>query len=316
MKYDKDVSIPRACVFLLLFFSFVFIPFINGCSSFYDIKKKTKRIVRGIKSSDEDLKKKVWIASFDNRSSWKAQDVNGAFRKKLVETINEASSQILLVDPKEEGYSDHLPRLSSGRIDNFALAEQGRLLGLNAVVAGSLLDMSVEQEKKGFWWFRDTHNYLRMRIIVEVYDTETAAKLVDEDFVHEVELDETAYHTAVSKKDALIPEIDDAFVHAAGVLGEKICDAVDSEPWKGYVISKTEERIVISSGRRSGLMPGDILTVYEIGKIIEGSGGYRFLGYGRETGEIRLINVSSDMAEAELVSGEIKSIGGTVRFKQ
>ncbi|MBW1759859.1 MAG: hypothetical protein JRI88_06045 [Deltaproteobacteria bacterium] len=76
--------------------------------------------------------------------------------------------------------------------------------------------------------------------------------------MHKVEVDETTYQTAVSKKDENIPEIDNAFVHAANVLGEKICDAVGIEPWKGYIISKSDDRITISSGRRSGLGPGDI----------------------------------------------------------
>ncbi len=316
MINNKNASFYRICALSFLFCCFVFVPFINGCSSFYDIKKKTKRIVRDIKFLDENLKKKVWITSFDNRSCWKAQSFNVFFREKLVETINNTSSQILLIDPKDEGYSDHLPTLSSGRIDNFALAEHGRLLGLNAIVTGSLVDLSAEQKKKGLWWFRDTHCYLQMRIIIEVYDTETAAKLIDEDFVHKVEVDETTYQAAVSKKGENIPEIDNAFVHAASVLGEKICDAVGIESWKGYIISKTDDRITISSGRRSGLGPGDILKVYEIGTIIEGAGGYRFFGYGHETGEIKLTDVSSDMAEGIQVSGEVKNIGCTVRFKK
>lgn len=316
MINNKNTGFYRIGAVFFLFCCFVFVPFINGCSSFSHIKKKTKGIVREINFLDENLKKKVWVTSFDNRSSWKAQNFNVFFREKLVETIKSTSSQILLIDPKEEGYSDHLPTLSSGGIDNFALAKHGRLLGLNAIVTGYLADLSAEQKKRGLWWFRDTHYYLQMRIVMEVYDTETAAKLIDEDFVHKVEVDETTYQTAVSKKDENIPEIDNAFVHAANVLGEKICDAVGVEPWKGYIISKADDRLTISSGRRSGLGPGDILKVYEIGTIIEGTGGYRFFGYGHETGEIKLTDVSSDTAEGIQVSGEVKNVGCMVRFKK
>ncbi|MBW2099590.1 MAG: hypothetical protein JRG68_02315, partial [Deltaproteobacteria bacterium] len=187
MINNKNTGFYRIGAVFFLFCCFVFVPFINGCSSFSNIKKKTKGIVREINFLDENLKKKVWVTSFDNRSSWKAQNFNVFFREKLVETIKDTCSQILLIDPKEEGYSDHLPILSSGGIDNFALAEHGRLSGLNAIVTGYLADLSAEQKKRGLWWFKDTHYYLQMRIVMAVYDTETAAKLIDEDFVHKVE---------------------------------------------------------------------------------------------------------------------------------
>lgn len=289
-----------------------------GCSSFSTIKKTTKKIARDLKSPDGDINKKIGIALFDNKTFYNNQRFEEFFFTNLASTIKEACSDILLVRSGDTGcpaFLTDLPVQPTGQLDNLALAKAGRQIGLNAIVTGSLVDIKAVKEEHGFLWFKSVSNIVQMQMVVEVYDTETAAKLLDEIFSCEIEVNEQEFELIKSKKAGGITGFKNAFMHIAGVAGEKICDTVAMQPWKGYVVSISGSKIIISSGRKSGLISGDILEVYAGEKIINGNNGQRFFVPGLKTGEIKITTVYSDKAEAVSISADDINEDCSVRIK-
>ncbi len=297
----------------------VLIPIITGCSSFSTIKKTTKKIVRNIKAPDGNLKKKVGIAFFENKTLYVDQNLEEIFQNNLVKTIERECSNIFFIKPGDAQYPDflvELPKQATGRLDNLALVEAGRRLGLSAIVTGALTDIRENEEKSGILWFKDTHNFVRAQMMIEVYDTETGAKLLDESYKHEVEVDKSEFESIVAKKKIVIPAILDAIKQIAVAMGEKICDVVNIQPWKGYIASVDKDKIVISSGRKAGIMRGDVFEVYDNGNIIEGVGGRQFFRCGNKTGEIKITKVYPDRAEAVSVSCKDINAGNAVKIKK
>jgi hypothetical protein len=291
---------------------------ITGCSTYSSVKKTTKKIVRDITSVD-DMKKKVAISFFANYTSCTNQNLEELFQKNLAETINRACSDILLIKPGDAGCPDFLTRpllREPGHLDNLALAKAGQRLGLNAIITGAFIDIKVYKEKHGFLWFKDDKNFLRVLISCEVYDTQTGAKFLDESFTYESEIDGQVFESIKAKKIKDITPLKKALTHIAETMGEKICDTVAALPWKGYVVSTADNRIIISAGRRAGLLRGDILEVYESGKIIQGKDGQRFFLPGLKTGEIKITDVYPDKARAVLVKGDAIKAGSLVSIKQ
>ncbi|MDI6688775.1 MAG: FlgT C-terminal domain-containing protein [Desulfobacterales bacterium] len=291
---------------------------IAGCSTYSSVKKSTKKIVRDITAVD-DMKKKIAIYFFANHTPCTDQNLEELFQKNLAETINEACPDTLLVKPGDSECPDFLNRplsMEAGRFDNLALAKAGRRLGMNAIVTGAFIDIKVYKEKQGFLWMKDDRNFLRVIISCEVYDIETGAEILDESFDYEVEIDETEFASIKAEKIKDTTALKDALSHIAEVMGEKICDTVDILPWKGYIVSTVNDKIIISSGRRAGLSRGDMLEVYESGKIIQGKDGRRFFLPGLKTGEIKITEVYPDDAHAVLITGDAIKAGSSVRIKQ
>ncbi|MBU4185582.1 MAG: hypothetical protein KKC23_05165 [Proteobacteria bacterium] len=275
-----------------------------------------KKIAYDIKTPAGDLKKKVGITFFENRTLGAVNNFEKIFHTKLAETIKETCPDILIIKPGDTGYPDQMavpPKLASERIDNLVLAKTGRKLGLNAIVTGSLIDISGNKESKGILWFKDTHNFIRFQIAVEVYDTETGAKIFDDSFDDEIEVDELDLNNFRTGNANEIPALTDALLNASIPIGEKICDAVSIQPWKGYVISSVEDKIIISSGKRSGLILGDKLEVYDSGNIFEGKDSQKFLIPGPKIGEIKITALYPDKAEATLISGKSITVGSVVK---
>lgn len=291
---------------------------ITGCSTVTSIEKSTKRMVRDFRAPDSDLKKRVGILLFENKTTLVNKDAKEKFIRHLSETIASSCQNILLKKPGNPGYPadlEKVPRTESGWIDNLALAKTGRKLGLNAIVTGALMTVTPDKRKQGILWLKDTHYFVQVRIATEVYDTETGAKLLDESFVHEVEVDEMDLESihADTEMNALI--VDEAFAVIADKMGEKICNVIVFQPWKGFIASVDSDRIFLNFGQNIDLKIGDFFEVYDSNSIFEGLEGQRFFKPGLKTGEIKITAVYPDTAEAILVSGHDIQPGFCVRPK-
>ena len=284
---------------------------LSGCDTYHTARRKTKKITRDIMTYDEDFKKSIAITKFENRSYYTNDKLDELFQKIITETLRSACTKIQLILPEDEQFPDQLkspPRLRSGRINNLKLVEIGRRSGIGAIATGSIDNISAYQEKRGMFWLRDAHSYLQVQIHLEAFDTETGAKLLDENRIEEVEIGEQDYRFIKEQRQVPISELSEEVESSAKLLGEKICDALANQPWKSYVISKTGKKVIISSGKNAGLQSGNRFDVYGTGKLVNGLGDEQFLMPGEKVGVIQLTRVEMDTSEATVVTDEgIKS---------
>lgn len=310
-KFALKNRIVGGCL-LLVAFNLLF----AGCSSLSSVKKTTKRIAYDLNPLRANLKKKIEIVRITNQTFYTAQNFEDLFRQSLSENIRAECPRILLVEPGDSVYAGSKAAFSSqeaGPGAKLALAQTGRRRGINAFLTGAIADIRGKDKTRGILWYKDTYYFIHVTILIEVYDTETGAKFLDESYFHEIEVDEYEYRAVMDQKKVRLDDIAEAIEHIAGVIGEEVCDTLRNQPWKGYVASIAEDRIIISSGRSSGLQPGDTLKVYDSGKVIEGSGGQQFFLPGPNTGEVKITAVYDDTAEAIPLSGKDIMVGNSVK---
>ncbi len=308
---------------LILFTGFII--FI-GCATTQTVVQKTTKTVtratrdisRKIVLSDEDLKRKVGMFNFENNTLQKTQNFQEIFHKGLPEYLIDQCPGILLLNPAAGGLLKALkepPKLKSGLIDGYALTILGRQLGLNAVVTGSLEDIRIIDELQGVLWAKDTQHLLQVFIRVEVFDTRTATKILDDTFDRQIEIDDLEYRMIQESEQIKLPELNETLNRLLTDVGESICDAIRDQPWDGFITEIDSDRYVIPSGTEVGLEPGDILEVFDGSRIMEGVGGQHFFIPGLKIGEIEIVAITEDRLEAKLVSGEDIQKGSTVRRK-
>jgi len=313
-----EFFIARRRPFVLFLFWVVFFPLMSGCTVYTTIKEAATDSIHNISGPDDSITKKVGMAFFESKISISRQATEENFFNYLTKDIKKECSDILLVKPGDAEYPDdlfELPKKALGQIDNFQLAKTGRNLGLNAVVTGTLISISSNLEEKGLLWFKDTHEYVKVQVAVAVYDTETGAKILDESFIHEVDVGETDFEELGTQKEINALVLKEAFEKVASDMSETVCDALESQHWKGFITAVNENAIIISSGERVGLKQGDILEVYDISNVFQGAQGQRFFVPGLKTGEVEITAVSADKAEAVVVSGDKIKPGSSVRLK-
>ncbi len=294
------------------------IPLLQGCGYYLQARRTTKKLTREFIATDKDFRKTIGIARFKNQTYYNRVDVDAIFEKRLIDILGSACPTLRIYKPEAEAYPEfmkQLPRQSNGRIDNLKLAVSARKYGFDGVITGSVVDIAAIQEKRGIYWLRDTHYFVQIQIYVEAFDTETGAKLLDENFIQDVEVDESDWLLIRQKKQAPIEEIPQTLQYIATLLGEKICDALSGQRWKSYIATRDGKRVFIPSGRDAGLRNGMVLEVFDSTTVVKGMGEEQFFLPGKKIGEIKITYVYPDKSEAVITDDSGIQLGSVVKIK-
>ena len=313
-------SFAGALILLAVLFTVI------GCATSQTVVRKTTETItqatrdinRKIVLSDEDLKRKVGILEFENNTLQKASNFQEIFHSGLPEYLSGQCQGIILSNPAAGGLLNELketPKLKSGLIDGYGLAILGRQLGLNAIATGSLEDIRVIEDSQGILWTKDTLHLVQIFIRVEVFDTRTATKILDNTVDRRIEVDDLDYQMTQDGEQIQLPELNETLNLLLIDIGDRICNAVRDQPWDGYITDINGDRYVVPSGTNVGLETGDILEVFDSSRTMEGVGGQRFFIPGLKIGKIEIVTITEDRLEAKLVSGEDIKKGSTVRRK-
>jgi hypothetical protein len=208
------------------------------------------------------------------------------------------------------------PRLASGLLDGYALAMLGRQRGVNFFLIGTLADVRVKDQPKGFWLWKDTRYSIETVVRLELVDSATGAKLLDDTSSTETEIDSLKYEEIEQFKNIQFAELTSSVTTLLRKGVKRVCSAMHSLPWQGFVVAAERGRITLSAGSRAGLSAGRMLEVFSIGPVFTSKDGQRFLTVGDKVGEATLTTVSEERAEAAFGGWERLKPGGTVQVKK
>jgi hypothetical protein len=275
-------------------------------------------MVRDFRAPDDDLKKTVFRAGWNNQVSTASQDIGPAIDNRYLETLPQSCPALFLTGPDSSEAAQSLDRLFQKSFlptDSLALIRIGKQLGITAVVSSRFYPIAVRQQDTGLLWFRKKLPFAWISATTEVYDTETGAKYLDETFTRELKLNDESAESIRKGNISSVPAVETAVYEIIQEMADAVCDAIIRKPWKGFVTRVSGETLTISSGSLSGLSIGRVLKVYEPGQKIQGAEGQIFLLPGKMIGEVRITVVSPDSAEAVTVSGSGFQADNVVRTK-
>jgi hypothetical protein len=250
-----------------------------------------------------------------NHTAFDLPVFDDSFYQHLVDAINKRCNRCVFTKPGDNDYPDFLttlPKTSSHEIDHMSLCSSARKAGLNAVLIVSVSEIFPEKESRGMMWFKDVQHVINIHMLVSVFDTTTGSKIYNESFNKKVDIDETKFNEILSKKTIDSSTLMQPVEKIIAQMDEPVSDSLNAIPWKGSIVSVTQNSITLSSGKDAGLEPGNILDVFDV-KPIEGFQGQTFYMPGDKTGEIQIKNVYPNGSEAVLISGKDVKADGFVK---
>jgi len=262
------------------------------------------------------LIKSMGISLIENKTGNSSINFKEDIHKKLAEALERGCSAVQLFQEGDENFPPDfikLPKKASGSIDSFRICETGRKFGLSAILAGSIISITTGEETRGILWYRDSYPFVSISVHFDIYDTETGVKLLDENFSYKRDSDELEIESV--KAGRIEPAfLKDAFEHISKDAGRKICEIMKKQSWKGYVSSVSGDKILISSGSNTGIVPGNVFEVY-VNSLLEGKDGQKFYIPGSKAGLIKITAVNKNDSEAILVTGDSIKKGYTIKTK-
>jgi hypothetical protein len=229
------------------------------------------------------------------------RQIGELYEKTLVHTIR-AEGPLIRVrtfqDPELPDFFSSLARPNETSADASDVAEAARLAGYNGWAVARIMSLRTVEERTGVLWFRKTRPRLFFDLTLELYDAFTSAKLIDEVVESSIRITPEDYQTFQTGGTEVIESLNKAVAGFAEDMGAKVVGTIQDQPWCATVVKVQGDHVYLSVGLQSGLQAGERLAVFEGRRTMEGQNGAKFKLPGFQIGEIKIVTITAQIAEA------------------
>jgi len=291
-----------------------------GCFTPYDKRDPRPPKLSLPEFENGGMLKKVALSLFDNRTQLRFEEVEQSFFLPFISQIKADGSDMLLSTPYDPDFpaalvDETLDAERGGTLDNLAIAQTSRELGLSAVITGRLENITSVEREKGFWLFKKNQHYERIMIQVDVYEAETGAKLLSNAYLKEIKISDDEFQLLANGAVENSPAVMEAYQDLAEEIGDDVCEILNNTKWIGFVTRVDSDRVTLSSGSDVGLQPGTRLELYNSDRIFKNAKGDRYFVPGIKTGSIEITAANPHSARAKLLPDSKAGPGYVVRFR-
>ncbi|MBI5522624.1 MAG: hypothetical protein HY910_08360 [Desulfarculus sp.] len=269
----------------------LFLALLPGCGV-------TSAVTNIIDSKDTGLRKRVAVAPFTSgvpSMKERATALQMAISQHLVKMGGVVVGDFTPVQEEMK----KLPQAIAHPEDR--AMEASRRLGVNALLAGNITDLSVQRALKGIYGMRENRPFLSLEVELRLVDVTTGIVIGQEAFKRQERVDDTvaeAIEGGAQPDDKLVNKLlAEITEETTAWVGKRVA----SLPWGGTVLEVEGNRVLVSVGRDTGLPPGSILTVYALGERIKAGTGQQLALPGPRVGRIKLGELGARFSWAEIV---------------
>lgn len=263
-------------------------------------------------------KKRVAVLEFVNKSRY-GRDKLGAQATDILITELVKSGLFIVVERErlnkilEEQKLEH-----TAAFDPATAARTGRVLGVNAVIIGSITKYGEREEGIEYLGYKKKIQTAECTVDIRIVETETARVLYADSGhgIHQHEIKEFMGMGQKADYDEVLA--DKALRAAISQFFNNVLNQISLVEWSGRIADVKGGQIIINAGRMTGLAIGDVLVVRALGEeVIDPETGVS-LGRapGATKGEIQVTEFfGEDASICRIISGGGFEVGDMVKYK-
>jgi curli biogenesis system outer membrane secretion channel CsgG len=252
-------------------------------------------------------RRRIGVVAFDNKAPYAQGRIGDTATDILITELVKSGKFIVVERDKLEKIMAEQKLGQSGAIDPNTAAKVGKILGLNALVTGSVSQFGVKKEGKDFIVSQSKQQIVECTVDIRVVDTETGQVLLA-DSGKGVVRKASGKFLGMGNQSKYDETLEGEALRAAVVnFVDNIISQVNKKPWSCRVAAVKDGMIYLNAGLEAGVEVGQKLKVYSQGaEIIDPTTG---LVLGQEEKELGTIKIASHFGEngsiANLVSGNL-----------
>lgn len=263
-------------------------------------------------------KLRVGIVDFVNKSSYGAGRLGSSASDILTTELFKTGAFILIERAQLKQVLGEQALGQTGAINPETAAQAGRVLGLNALVTGSVSQFGVSTGGADYGVYKQKVQTAKCAVDVRVVDASTGQLLFADSGKGEFERkaqEVLGLGTRAGYDETLGQE---ALRSAITKFMDNLVQKLQSVEWSGAVATVSGSDVYINAGREVGLNPGDVLVVQTLGQEIIDPQTKMVLGRARGAvkGELMVAEIDEKFTICKVRSGVNFQIGDMVRMKK
>lgn len=263
-------------------------------------------------------KLRVGVVNFQNNSPRKIAGIEDAATNILTTMLHETGNFIVVPQQDMESILGQQKLGASGVINSSTATEMGKVLGLNAILTGSITSYAELVEGSNAFISQSKTQVAKVGVDYRIVDTTTGVQLFASHGNGEFRKTSGGLLGFGSKSSYDTSLKDGALRDALGKAMNNISEQLTGSLWSGRIAQIKGNFLYINAGQQTGLNLGDTLVVQELGEeIIDPQTG---VSLGRAPGVNRgVLKINSffgkDGSVASVVSGSNFKINDLVKLQ-
>lgn len=240
-------------------------------------------------------RRRVGIVSFENKSAYGQSRIGGAAADILLTELAKTGKFIIVEREKLDKVFAEQRLGQTGAVDEQTAAQTGKLLGLNAVVIGSISNFGMSAKGTDYIVGQRKSQTATAAVDVRVVDAESAKVLYAESGQGESSLT-AADFLGMGTKAGYDERLEgDALRAAIGKVASNVASKIDEGEWTCRVALVQQSGIYLDAGKDSGLKIGQRLKVYRLGEVVKSPQTGLPIGRAQEyLGDVTIIDYFGD----------------------
>lgn len=261
-------------------------------------------------------KRRIGVVGFENKAPYAQARIGNTATDILITELTKSGKFIVVEREKLDKILEEQKFGQSGVVDPATAAQVGKVLGLNAIVTGSISQFGVKSEGKDFLVTQSKQQIVECTVDIRVVDTETGQVLLA-DSGKGIARKASGKVLGMGNQSKYDETLEGESLRAAIVkFTDNIISQVNKKPWSCRVAAVEDGSVYLNAGQFSGLEVGQKLKVFSQGKEIKDP--TTGLVMGRTEKEVGVVKVASFFGEdgsvVNVISGSLPQVGYLCRL--
>ncbi len=284
--------------------------FVSACAPGTKIRQKdatTVDVTEKVVSKYTGPRRRIGVVAFQNKAPYAQGRIGETATDILITELTKSGKFIVVERDKMDKLLEEQKLGQSGAIDPNTAAKVGKILGLNAIVTGSVSQFGVKKEGKDFIISESKQQIVECTVDVRVVDAETGQVLLA-DSGKGVVRKASGKFLGMGNQSKYDETLEGEALRAAIVkFVDNIISQVNKKAWSCRVAAVKDGKVYLNAGQEAGLELGQKLKAFSQGAdIVDPTTG---LVLGQEEEELGTLKVSSFFGDngaiANVVSGSL-----------
>ncbi len=264
-------------------------------------------------------KRRVAVVKFEDKTSFGRGRLGSAATDILMTELSRSGGFLMMSRSDTTEILDEQAFGKSGMVNPATATASGKMLGLNAIVTGSISQFGVKTQGSDFLVGKQKLQQATAVVDIRVVDAETGQIIFAESGtgIYETKTTEVLGIGQSAGYDETLGG--NALRAAIAQFIDNLLNRMAKIEWTGRVADIQDENVIINAGQKTGLSIGDRLVSYTLGKEIIDPETNVSMGRvrGQKKGTVEIIEFfGEDGAIAKVVEGAGFTKGDVVRLAQ